>query len=119
LSLSSVGYGILSGHTLAVSYYGAESAGIIVYEIEEDGARLAGRWIVAGDGETVHAETLTRLSARPSESKKAEPPTDRAPADEAPEVEAPRLVPPSDEPRRQPSPRGQQPTTSSMRVLEL
>jgi hypothetical protein len=72
--LTSVGVGILSDGVLAVSYYGARSAGVAVYRIDEDGKHLAGHWTVAGEDGSVHAETLTRLPARPPEPLDAVPP---------------------------------------------
>jgi hypothetical protein len=114
LALSSVGYGILSGHTLAVSYYGADSAGIIVYEIEGDGARLSGRWTVAGDAGTVYAETLTRLPARASAPSSSGPT-----AEEPKKVEPPAPEPPVVEPPRRQAPPVQRPTNRSTRALEL
>lgn len=58
---ASVGVGILSSDMLSVSYYAPQSSGIVVYRIEEDGSRLAGRWVIAGEDGAVHAEILTKL----------------------------------------------------------
>jgi hypothetical protein len=62
LEIASMGVGIASEGTLAVSYYGAWITGVALYRTSADG-RLSGTWTVAtGDG-TVYSETLTRLSA--------------------------------------------------------
>jgi hypothetical protein len=61
LELVSVGIGIVSGKTLAVSFYGLSTAGVAAYQIEEDGRRLVGRWTTEADDGTVHTQTLTRL----------------------------------------------------------
>jgi hypothetical protein len=58
---TSVGVGIQSGATFAVSYYSASMAGLVVYRIEEDGQRLDGEWTSVDEDGVVHAETLTRL----------------------------------------------------------
>ena len=72
LELTSVGVGIRSGETLAVSYVAGNSLGVVVYQIGIDG-QLVGRWTTDGDSE-VHAETLTKLPARvPSEPATADP----------------------------------------------
>lgn len=57
----SAGIGIVSGGTLAVSFYGGEVAGVVVYQIESRGERLTGRWAVAGSAGAVYEETLTKL----------------------------------------------------------
>ena len=73
LELTSVGVGILSGGTLAVSYVAGATVGIAVYEIGQDG-QLAGRWTTAGD-DNVHSETLTKLPKPvPDEPAAADPP---------------------------------------------
>jgi hypothetical protein len=76
---TSVGIGIANGGMLAVSYYTARMAGVIIYRIEEDGKRLAGQWTVVGEGGVIHAETLTRLPGVTPPPVEAEPPLDRAP----------------------------------------
>jgi hypothetical protein len=82
--LASTGVGILSSGMLAVSYYSTQAAGVVVYHIEEDGKRLAGRWTVAGDDGAVHIETLTRLPGHASQPAEADPPRDEAPKRRAP-----------------------------------
>jgi hypothetical protein len=76
---TSVGVGIMTGEMLAVSYYGQRMSGVILYRIEEQGRRLAGRWVVAGDGGDVYSETLTRLPSTAPEPGLANPPADAEP----------------------------------------
>ena len=57
----SAGVGIVRGGMLAVSFYGQDVTGVILYQIEDGGARLVGRWVAAeGDG-IVRTETLIRM----------------------------------------------------------
>ena len=57
----SAGVGVARGGMFAVSYYGQDVTGVILYQIEEGGERLVGRWVTAdGDG-AVCSETLTRV----------------------------------------------------------
>ena len=61
LVVRSAGVGVVNNGMLAVSFYGQDSTGIILYQIENGGQRLAGRWVSAtGDG-AVLLETLTRV----------------------------------------------------------
>jgi hypothetical protein len=63
LVVKSAGVGIASGTMLAVSYYGQDVTGVILYQIEDGGERLVGRRVAAeGDG-TVRSETLTKVHA--------------------------------------------------------
>ncbi len=67
-----VGIGIVNGDMLAVSYYGDRMSGIVLYRIEEEGHRLAGKWTLAGDDGMLHTETLTKLppdSVQPREPR--------------------------------------------------
>ena len=61
---SAFGIGLVRGNTLSVSYFGAGTAGLAIYKIEE-GKRLVGEWTVAGADGSVYAETLTKLSENP------------------------------------------------------
>ena len=70
---TAVGIGILEGGMLAVSYYGSKMAGIVLYRIEDDGRRLAGRWVVAGGDGGVYSETLTKVPMEVSEPEVPEP----------------------------------------------
>jgi hypothetical protein len=85
LELTSVGVGIRTGETLAVSYVAGNSLGVAVYQIGRDG-QLIGRWTTAGD-DHVHTETLTKLpNPLPSEPAAADPPDEPT----APRPRAPR-----------------------------
>ena len=59
-----VGFGIMTGDVLSVSYFGGE-LGIVAYKVEqsEKGPRLVGQWTVPEADGQVFAETLTRLTA--------------------------------------------------------
>jgi hypothetical protein len=63
LVFKSGGVALRSGGTLAVSYYGQDATGIALYEIENGGQRLVGRWASANGEGAVQTETLTRLPA--------------------------------------------------------
>lgn len=82
LQRASVGVGILSRDMLSVSYYAPKASGIVVYQIEEQGQRLAGRWAVAGESGAVHSEILTRLpdSAEIPAIEPEAPPVNQTPA---------------------------------------
>jgi hypothetical protein len=55
-----LGIGIMSNGVLAVSYYGAATAGIVVYKLEE--GKLIGDWTVVGAPQNgVYHEVLKRL----------------------------------------------------------
>ena len=78
LELTSVGIGIRSGDTLAVSYVAGSGIGIIVYQIGPDG-QLLGRWTTDGDDQ-VHSETLTKLADEiPNEPAASDPPAPTPP----------------------------------------
>lgn len=57
-----IGVGIVADDTFAVSYFGEEFAGVVVYRIEGAGRRLDGRWTGAGGDGVLRPETLTRLT---------------------------------------------------------
>jgi hypothetical protein len=84
LRLTSTGVGFVGGAMLAVSYYGRQVAGVVIYRVEEDGKRLAGRWTAAGNDGAVHIETLTRLPGQASQPVEGDPPRDEAPKRRAP-----------------------------------
>lgn len=62
LVLKSAGVGITGGGMLAVSYYGQDATGVVLYQIENGGERLTGRRAGANGG-AVFSETLIRLPA--------------------------------------------------------
>ena len=74
-----VGIGIRDGEMLAVSYFDGETAGIVLYRIEDEGRRLAGRWVVAGGDGKACAQTLTKLPGEVSEPAAPEPSDDVKP----------------------------------------
>jgi hypothetical protein len=82
LRANAVGLGIVSGGMLAVSYHGAQMAGIVIYRIEDEGNRLAGKWTLIGDDGTVYTETLTKLPAEAVQPRRerTEPRDHSAPA---------------------------------------
>jgi hypothetical protein len=90
LERTSVGVGIISGGTLSVSYYSQGLAGVIVYEIDEPGQRLSGRWAVIGDDGTLYTETLTKVPGHV--------------ADPVPGPEEPQVRPPAQPPSRRTAP---------------
>lgn len=77
LVLKSAGVGLVSGGTLAVSYYGQDATGVVLYQIENDGARLVGRWVSANGDGAVHTETLTKLPAAAPTSHPGAPATQK------------------------------------------
>lgn len=73
-----VGFGVVNGDVLAVSYF-TNRPGVAAYKIEmnDKGPRLIGQWTVAGAGE-IFRETLTQLTKEVSELPSPPRPT-RAP----------------------------------------
>ena len=61
LVLQSAGVGLVSGGALAVSYYGQDATGLALYQIENGGQRLVGRWTSANGEGAAQYETLTKL----------------------------------------------------------
>lgn len=61
--LSAIGLGLREGNVLAVSFFGPDAGGVIVYKI--DGARLIGQWSAPVTNGKVFAETLTRVADTP------------------------------------------------------
>jgi hypothetical protein len=88
---ASVGIGLVGTGTLAVSYYGARQAGVVLYHIEENGQRLNGQWTVAGNDGAIYVETLTKLP--PDEQPVMPAPSDRERQSPRPERERPRREP--------------------------
>jgi hypothetical protein len=87
LELTSIGVGIRTGETLAVSYVAGDSLGVVVYQIGQDG-QLVGQWTTVGDDQ-VHAETLTKLPDQvPSEPAGGRPDDPTPPRRRAPRPSA-------------------------------
>lgn len=82
--LSAIGLGLREGNVLAVSFFGPDAGGVILYKI--DGTRLVGQWSApVADGQ-VFDETLTRVSDNPPAAtpRSEPPPTKPQPSDPAP-----------------------------------
>jgi hypothetical protein len=88
LVLKSAGVGIVGGGMLAVSYYGQDATGVVLYQIENGGERLTGRRAAANGGK-VSSETLTRL---PAPAMAPDGDTGERPAPKAPPRAASRVV---------------------------
>ena len=73
---AALGIGIVSNGVLAVSYYGGDMAGVVVYKINDD-KPMVGEWTVVGSEGGVFRETLTRLPGHSA-------PGDGDPGDRAP-----------------------------------
>ena len=71
-----LGIGIVSHGVLAVSYYGGDMAGVVVYKITE-GKPMVGEWTVVGSEGGVFTETLTRLPGHDSSDGGTRRPPDR------------------------------------------
>jgi hypothetical protein len=65
--LTAVGLGIREGDMLAVSFFGADSGGIVLYRI--NGTRLIGHWSAPLTNGQIFEETLTRVANPPTPSK--------------------------------------------------
>ena len=73
--LTAVGVGIREGNMLAVSFFGPESGGIVLYRI--DGQKLIGHWSAPLAEGQVFEETLTRMANPPEPSSTTPPPAPR------------------------------------------
>ena len=72
--LSAIGLGLRDGNMLAVSFFGPDAGGVILYKI--DGTRLVGQWSAPVTDGKVFEETLTRVADTPPA---AAPPPSPAP----------------------------------------
>lgn len=70
--LSAIGLGLREGDVLAVSFFGADAGGIILYKI--DGTRLIGQWSAPVANGQVFDETLTRVADPPPAATPPSPP---------------------------------------------
>lgn len=75
---AALGIGIVSHGVLAVSYYGGDTAGVVVYKINAN-KPMVGTWTVVGSEGGVFQETLTRLPGHGGPSDSGQPPSERAP----------------------------------------
>jgi hypothetical protein len=64
--LTAVGVGIREGNMLAVSFFGPDSGGVVLYRI--DGQQLVGHWSAPLAAGQVFEETLTRVASPPEPS---------------------------------------------------
>ena len=74
--LTAVGVGVRDGNMLAVSFFGPESGGVVLYKIE--GQRLLGHWSAPLAAGQVFEETLTRVAdpaAAPPAATPSAPPS--------------------------------------------
>src|ERR1044072_7800141 len=69
--LTAVGVGIREGNMLAVSFFGPDSGGVVLYRI--DGQRLVGHWSAPLAEGQVFEETLTRVANPPTPSSAPSP----------------------------------------------
>ncbi len=67
--LTAVGVGVREGNMLAVSFFGPDSGGVVLYRI--DGEKLLGHWSAPLAAGQVFEETLTRLANPPAEAPAA------------------------------------------------
>lgn len=72
--LSAIGLGLREGNVLAVSFFGPDAGGVILYKIE--GTRLLGQWSAPVTNGQVFEETLTRVADAPPA---ATPPSSSSP----------------------------------------
>jgi hypothetical protein len=73
--LSAIGLGLREGNVLAVSFFGPDAGGVILYKI--DGTRLVGQWSAPVADGKVFEETLTRVADAPPATPSSAPPKPR------------------------------------------
>jgi hypothetical protein len=78
--LTAIGVGVREGNMLAVSFFGPDSGGVVLYRI--DGEKLLGHWSAPLAAGQVFEETLTRMANPPA----SEPSTPPAPPRQRPSV---------------------------------
>ena len=61
--LSAIGLGLREGNVLAVSFFGPDAGGVVLYKI--NGTRLVGQWSAPVTNGKVFEETLTRVADTP------------------------------------------------------
>jgi hypothetical protein len=94
--LTAIGVGVRDRDMLAVSFFGAEPGGVVLYRIE--GERLIGHWSAPLAAGLVFEETLTRV-AHP-ESLPSPPPATKRPSDPRRPPRSIRFVQPASGPER-------------------
>jgi hypothetical protein len=78
--LTAIGVGVREGNMLAVSFFGPDSGGVVLYRI--DGEKLLGHWSAPLAAGQVFEETLTRMANPPA----SVPPPLQAPPRQRPTV---------------------------------
>ena len=78
--LTAIGVGVREGNMLAVSFFGPDSGGVVLYRI--DGEKLLGHWSAPLAAGQVFEETLTRMANPPASS----PSTPQTPPRQRPSV---------------------------------
>lgn len=78
--LTAIGVGVREGNMLAVSFFGPDSGGVVLYRI--DGEKLLGHWSAPLAAGQVFEETLTRMANPPA----SDPSTPRTPPRQRPSV---------------------------------
>jgi hypothetical protein len=76
--LTAVGVGVRDENMLAVSFFGPDSGGVVLYKI--DGQRLIGHWSAPLAAGQVFEETLTRLANPPEPSSDTPQPRPQRPS---------------------------------------
>jgi hypothetical protein len=76
--LTAIGLGIRDGDALAVSFFGADTGGVILYRI--DGTRLIGQWSAPVTAGQVFEETLRRVADTPPAAPPASAPAKPRPS---------------------------------------
>ena len=67
--LTAIGVGVREGNMLAVSFFGPDSGGVVLYRI--DGEKMLGHWSAPLAAGQVFEETLTRVANPPASSPSA------------------------------------------------
>jgi hypothetical protein len=75
--LTAIGVGVREGNMLAVSFFGPEAGGVVLYRI--DGQQLFGHWSAPLAAGQVFEETLTRVANPPEPSSITPQPAPRQP----------------------------------------
>lgn len=72
---TSLGIGIVTGDTLAVSYFTGANVGVVVYKIQK-GAQLVGEWALLGADGQLYPEELTRIGIAAEQQEPDDAPID-------------------------------------------
>jgi hypothetical protein len=80
--LTAIGVGVREANMLAVSFFGPDSGGVVLYRI--DGEKLIGHWSAPLAAGQVFEETLTRMANPPEARPDASPSTPQKPPRQRP-----------------------------------